>query len=386
MYQAETSSAKSRGRLVSIEGWFITIGIVISYWITYGTSSNTKAAIQFRLPIVLQAVFAIITLICLMRLPESPRWLLLRGRGDEAQEVLAMLDGPNTPLDAQHIIDLRADIEAVIAAEASTTIRDMFRNSPQKTSLRLALGYGIQMMQQLTGINAVIFYVPILLEQSMGLEHSLALIVSGCTGICFLVFTFIPIFYIDSVGRREPLMFGAAGQSISMMLIAILLRVGGKGPDTAAVIFIFVYIATYSGFSWVSTPWVYPVEINELRFRAKGAALATTANWIWNFTIVEVTPIGVQNLGWKFYLIFMAFNAAFVPIIYFFYPETAGKTMEELDMLYAEPGRSIISLAIHSGRGSQVGEGSLAMRMRRSSVAGTIEREKVLGSNGAGEV
>jgi hypothetical protein len=169
-----------------------------------------------------------------------------------------------------------------------------------------------------------------------------------------------------------------------MMLIAILLRVGGKGPDTAAVIFIFVYIATYSGFSWVSTPWVYPVEINELRFRAKGAALATTANWIWNFTIVEVTPIGVQNLGWKFYLIFMAFNAAFVPIIYLFYPETAGKTMEELDMLYADSRRSIISLAIHSGRGSQVGEGS--MRMRRSSAAGTIEREKVLSSNGAGEV
>lgn len=379
MYQAETSSAKSRGRLVSLEGWFITIGIVISYWITYGTSTQTNPALQFRTPIVLQAAFAIVTLICLLKLPESPRWLLLRGRGEEAQEVLAMLDGPNTPLDAQHIVDQRADIEEVIRAEATTTVRDMFRRSPQKTPLRLALGYGIQMMQQLTGINAVIFYVPILLEQTMGLEHSLALIVSGCTGICFFVFTFLPIIYIDSVGRRKPLMLGAAGQSISMMLIAILLRIGGKGPSTAAIIFIFVYIATYSGFGWVAIPWLYPTEINELRFRAKGAALATTANWIWNFAIVEITPIGIQNLGWKFYLIFMVFNAAFVPIIYFLYPETAGKTLEELDLLYAVSGDSSISAAIHSRKGSQIPEGSLSKR--RSSATGTfVEKEKVLGN------
>jgi len=375
MYQAETSSAKSRGRLVSLEGWFITIGIVIAYWITYGTSSSHNAAIQFRTPIALQAVFAIVTLICLLKLPESPRWLLLKQRGDEAQEVLAMLDGKDTPIDAPHIIEQRADIEEVIAAESTTTIRDMFRNGQQKTMLRLALAYGIQMMQQLTGINAVIFYVPILLEQTMGLDHSLALIVSGCTGICFLVFTFLPILYIDSVGRRKPLMLGAAGQSISMMLLAILLRIGGKGPSTAAIIFIFVYIATYSGFGWVAIPWLYPTEINELRFRAKGAALATTANWIWNFAIVEITPIGIKNLGWKFYLIFMVFNAVFVPIIYFFYPETAGKTLEELDLLYATSKRGSISVARRSHQGTEIPEGSLARR--RSSVGSMqVEKEK----------
>jgi sugar porter (SP) family MFS transporter len=383
MYQAETSSAKSRGRLVSLEGWFITIGIVISYWITYGTSSSHNPGIQFRTPIVLQAAFAIVTLICLLKLPESPRWLLLKGRGDEAQVVLAMLDSPNTPTDAPHIVELRQDIEEVIAAESSTTIRDMWRNSPQRTPLRLALGYGIQMMQQLTGINAVIFYVPILLEQTMGLEHSLALIVSGCTGICFLVFTFLPIIYIDNVGRRKPLMLGAAGQSISMMLIAILLRVGGKGPSTAAIIFIFVYIATYSGFGWVAIPWLYPTEINELRFRAKGAALATTANWIWNFAIVEITPIGIQNLGWRFYLIFMVFNACFVPIIYFFYPETAGKTLEELDLLYAVAGRSSISVALHSHKGGEIPEGSLAMRRHSSAGATIAEKDKAMGKGEA---
>jgi len=238
-------------------------------------------------------------------------------------------------------------------------------------------------MQQLTGINAVIFYVPILLEQTMGLEHSLALIVSGCTGICFLVFTFLPIIYIDSVGRRKPLMLGAAGQSISMMLIAILLRVGGKGASTAAIIFIFVYIATYSGFGWVAIPWLYPTEINELRFRAKGAALATTANWIWNFTIVEITPIGIQNLGWRFYLIFMVFNACFVPIIYFFYPETAGKSLEELDLLYATSGQSSIAVAVHSHKGVEIPEGSLALRRNSSAAATIAEKEKALGQGSA---
>lgn len=79
---------------------------------------------------------------------------------------------------------------------------------------------------------------------------------------------------------------------------------------------------------------VYPTEINSLTMRTKGAALGAATNWIFNFMVVEITPIGIQNLGWQFYTIWIALNAAMVPVIYVFYPETAGRTLEDMDDYY----------------------------------------------------
>ncbi|GAO48299.1 general substrate transporter [Saitoella complicata NRRL Y-17804] len=335
MYQAETSKAHSRGRMVSIEGWFITVGIVISYWVTYGTAGVPDGAIQFRLPIVLQALFAIITLILIFGLPESPRWLMNCGREVEAREVIALLEG--VPIESEECERQFNDIKVSLSAESQggpIQFKEYFRGGEQQTFRRLLLAYGIQMMQQLTGINAVIFYSAYLLQNTLGLDRELSLIVGGCTGLCFFVFTFIPIIFIDKWGRRKPLIYGAAFQAVCMCMIGVLIGVGGKSAGTAAIIFVFLYIASYSGFGWVACPWLYPTEIVELRFRSKGTALATMSNWSWNFMVVEITPIGAETLGYKFFFIFMVFNACFVPLIYFFYPETAGKSLEELDLLF----------------------------------------------------
>ncbi|KAF8250488.1 putative sugar transporter [Wilcoxina mikolae CBS 423.85] len=341
MYQAETTKARSRGRMISIEGWFITIGITISYWITYGTSFSNDPTVQWRTPIILQCAFGAVTAMMLFGLPESPRFLMAKGRKEEALEALALLEGED-----QNSAAVQAQFKSIQAAldfsagsnNGEVTFKDYFKGGKQQTFRRLALGYGIQMMQQLTGINAVIFYSAYLLENVLNLDRELSLIVGGCTGLTFFVFTFIPILFIDSWGRRKPLMLGAAGQAVAMAVIAVCVKLSVEDNNiaagTAGVIFVMVYIATYSGFAWVATPWLYPTEINELRFRNQGTALATSANWLWNFVVVKITPLGAQNLGWKFFLIFMVFNASFVPIIYFLYPETAGKTLEELDSLF----------------------------------------------------
>ncbi|KAI5477836.1 hypothetical protein MNV49_005920 [Pseudohyphozyma bogoriensis] len=84
-----------------------------------------------------------------------------------------------------------------------------------------------------------------------------------------------------------------------------------------------------------STVWVYPPEILPMEWRAKGTALATSTNWIINFAVVKIMPISISNIGWKTYIIFACFNASFVPVIYFFYPETAGKSLEEIDEIFA---------------------------------------------------
>ncbi|KAI5844619.1 general substrate transporter [Morchella snyderi] len=342
MYQAETTKARSRGRMISIEGWFITIGIVISYWITYATSKHSNPDIQFRTPIVLQAVFGIVTMVMLIGLPESPRFLMAKDRREEALEVLAYLD--DEPIDSPNVQRQFKSISDALASEANSAsggkimFKDYFAGGKKQTFRRLCLAYGIQMMQQLTGINAVIFYSAYLLQNVLNIERELSLIIGGCTGLTFFVFTFIPILFIDSWGRRKPLIYGAAGQSVCMMFIAVLVKLsavdGNDAAGVAAVIFVIVYIATYSGFAWVATPWLYPTEISELKFRSQATALATSANWLWNFVVVKITPLGIENLGWKFFLIWMCFNGAFVPIIYFLYPETAGKTLEELDSLF----------------------------------------------------
>jgi len=175
---------------------------------------------------------------------------MARGRIDEANEVLALLEG--APIDSQ-VVRMESDIiRAAIEAESAggpIQWREYFGGGKKQTFRRLILAYGIQMMQQLTGINAVIFYSSYLLQNVLGLDRHLSLIVGGCTGLSFFVFTFIPIIFIDRWGRRKPLMLGAAGQAISMLVIAILVKLAGEGnkkAGAAGVVFVMIYVSLIS--------------------------------------------------------------------------------------------------------------------------------------------
>jgi hypothetical protein len=103
----------------------------------------------------------------------------------------------------------------------------------------------------------------------------------------------------------------------------------------ASIAFFFLYYVFF-GIGWQGVPWLYPTEINSLSMRTKGAALGTATNWIINFLVVEITPSGIDTLGWRFYIIWTVFNASFVPIVYLFYPETAGRTLEDVDRFFRE--------------------------------------------------
>lgn len=135
------------------------------------------------------------------------------------------------------------------------------------------------------------------------------------------------------------MMWGAAGQCACYAIISGLLsQTGGANGHkfgAGATTFFFVYYLFF-GICWQGIPWLYPTEINGLSMRTKGAALGTASNWISNYVVVQITPIGIANLGWKFYLIWMAFNAAIVPLVWLFYPETANRHLEDIDKLYQE--------------------------------------------------
>ena len=147
------------------------------------------------------------------------------------------------------------------------------------------------------------------------------------------------LFFIERLGRRPLLMGMAAVQSIAFLGISISTEVshanGAHIPGIIATVFICLYFIAF-GFGWVATPWLYPAEINSLSMRTKGAALATAMDWIFNYFVVQTTPIGIHYLKWGIYLVYCILNALFVPIIYLFIVETAGKSLEQIDRWFAQ--------------------------------------------------
>lgn len=134
-------------------------------------------------------------------------------------------------------------------------------------------------------------------------------------------------------------------------------------------------------------PWLYPSEINSLEFRTQGAAIATATNWITNFIVVQITPPGITNIGWRYYIIYTVFNFAFMPIIYFFYPETANRTLEDLDLLFEEHGDLFVQKHKEATQNANPYEGIRAQRrMEKAGRIGVVGKvDDVEGARMSGE-
>ncbi|KAK5957130.1 hypothetical protein OHC33_001499 [Knufia fluminis] len=348
VWQTETSQVAWRGKLVVIELIMNIAGFSVSNWITYGMS-YAGGAVSWRFPLAFQLIFIIILYATVPWLPESPRWLIAHEYEDEAFSILADLEDKD-PNDS-YILAQHKEIVFTVQYERQNSPKwsELLRGKTggkagTSTIRRLILGAGTQFMQQFAGINVTSYYLPTVLIQSVGLTEELARLLAACNSVSYLLFSLIAIPNIERTGRRKMLMYAAAGQCFCYLMITILLGLNqqpdigvqkAKALGSASVTFFFIYYIFF-GIGFQGVPWLYPTEINSLAMRTKGAAIGTATNWMCNFIVVEITPIGIQSLGWQFYIIWVVFNAAFVPIVYFFYPETAGRTLEDLDAYYRE--------------------------------------------------
>ncbi|KAL4740140.1 hypothetical protein BDV11DRAFT_105567 [Aspergillus similis] len=233
--------------------------------------------------------------------------------------------------------------------------RNILKPDGVSTGRRVLLGYGMQFMNQVGGINLIVYFIPTVLHDNVGLSRNLSMIIGGCVQIMFVLGSFFPTFFVDRVGRRAPMMWGSFTLGVCMMMVSILLSFKGKenehATSSASVAFFFVYMFAF-GASVNCIPWVYVPEILPLHARAKGTAVGISSNWIWNFFVVMITPVIINRLQWKAYLIFMCTNFAFVPLVYFCYPETANFTLEEIDYLFTnrEKGAVKLSKELHKER------------------------------------
>jgi sugar porter (SP) family MFS transporter len=316
--------------MVMIEGALITCGIMISYWIDLGLSF-APGSVAWRFPLAFQIFFCIIILVFIPFLPESPRWLILKGREDEAREVIAAL--ADTDVADRAVENEFLAIKETVEEMAKGTFADLFTMDENRNLHRTLLAYFNQVFQQISGINLITYYAAVIYH-GLGMSDFLSRLLAALNGTEYFLASWPAVFLVERVGRRKLMLFGAVGQAATMAILAgVNSRTDATGFQIAGIVFLFVF-NTFFAVGWLGMTWLYPAEIVPLRIRAPANALSTSANWIFNFLVVMITPVAFNNIGYRTYIIFAAINASMVPCVYFFYPETAYRSLEEMDTIF----------------------------------------------------
>jgi len=348
VYLSEIAKRRIRGRIVVIQQWAIEWGILIMYLVGYGCSYINSTA-EFRIPWGLQAIPAILLFILLPMFPRSPRWLASKGRWDEATETLANINANgnrNDPAVLAEISEIREALEE--ERKEGTSYFALFRRHNVR---RTMLAYFVQVWQQLAGGNVMMYYVVYVFEMA-GLTGQVNLIASLAQYIIMVVFQVPVFFYIDRIGRRAMLLAGSLGMGIFIFAVGGILATQGqpvasvgananvhitittKEAQNAVLVCSYFFILVYT-MTLAPVAWCYAPECLPLSIRAPGMGFAASGNWIFNFALGFFVPPAFNNIGWKTFMIFGTF--CFAMFIHFFlaYPETACKSLEEIDDLFA---------------------------------------------------
>ena len=242
-----------------VEGSLITAGICLSYWLDLGFSFLEPSTVAWRFPIAFQIVFALIIMAVVLGLPESPRWLLLKGNEDEALTVLSALS--DLPVDDPKIQSEFLEIKDTVAEMSKGSFRDLFTMGKERNFHRVVLAYANQMFQQISGINLITYYAAFIYENNIGLDGLLSRILAACNGTEYFLASLIPIFIVEKAGRRPLMIFGAIGTSLSMVVLAISTSFEGQtAPGLVATVFLFIF-NTFFAIGWLGMTWLYPAEI-----------------------------------------------------------------------------------------------------------------------------
>jgi sugar porter (SP) family MFS transporter len=315
------------------------------YWVDYGFYWLDTTSVQWRFPIAFQCAFALVVLLGVLCLPESPRWLIKKGHYDDAAKVLAQMD--NTTEDDVYVqVQLRQLQEAIGDSEkllGDFSYKELLTNGPEQNFYRTTIAFVAQAFQQLSGINLITYYATTVFLSIIPEQKTARLLTCG-NGTEYFAASLVALFLIDTLGRRKLMLGTAALMSISMAILAGTVSVvnakaeqGIHGiPESYVAAFFLYFFNTCFAFGWLGMTWLYPPEITPIRIRAPASAIATSSNWLFNFLIVMITPVSFSSIGYKTYIIFTVLNLSFIPVIWAFFPETKRRSLEEIDLIFAE--------------------------------------------------
>ena len=325
LYISEISPANKRGTLVTLYQLAIVLGINIVFFFNYKVSQYSTEAwnvdFGWRYMVGSEVVPAMLFFIALLIVPESPRWLLKKGREEEALNVLTKV---NTEEQAKKVLQ---DIDLALKKEKGT-FKELF-----EPGLRMAMLIGIilALFSQITGINSIMYYAPEILK-SAGFGVDSALMQTVIIGVVNTIFTFVAIKYIDDLGRRTLLLWGASGMALCLFGIGLLYQLAfTDGPWL--LILILGFVGCFA-MSLGPIPWVIISEIFPTKMRGTAMSLAIVVLWVGVVIISQFTPVLLKMGESITFWIFMINAILFLIFTVRFIPETKGKTLEEIEQYW----------------------------------------------------
>ncbi|KAF7537727.1 hypothetical protein G7Z17_g12785 [Cylindrodendrum hubeiense] len=347
VYLAEIAKRERRGRIIIIQQLAIEWGILIMYFIGYGCGYIDGPA-SFRTAWGTQFIPCVGLMIGLPFLPRSPRWLAKVGREEEAIQTLANIQAGGDTRDALVIAEWREISETLaLERESGSGWRKFIKKGMWK---RTMAGLSVQAWQQLSGANVMVYYMPYVFQMA-NLTGKINLITAGVQYALFIVFTTVMFFFIDNTGRRSLLFWGSLAMGFCHFVVGgmlrsygvdvpggvdgnanVVIRVTGS-PAYTVIAFSYLLIIVYA-LTLAPVAWIYAAEVWSTGTRATGMAMAAEANWLFNFALGMFTPPAFLNIKGNIFIVFGVLCIGAAIQAWFTYPETCGKTIEEVEELF----------------------------------------------------
>jgi sugar porter (SP) family MFS transporter len=316
MYIAEIAPANLRGRLVGFFQFNVVFGILLAYFSNYVIGLQRFGATEWRWELGVTAVPAALFFIMLFTIPRSPRWLVKKGRIAEARTVLQLTGDENFEHDLQDIVE-SIEVERSLAAEKLFSRRYAFP---------IFLAVSIGMFNQLSGINAILYYLNDIFAHAgfSKVSGNLQAVAIGGTN---LIFTMIAMAVIDKIGRKTLLLVGSVGTALCLAGVSVIFFTGRH--ENLLVWLLVGYIAFFA-FSQGAVIWVYLSEVFPNTVRAKGQSLGSFSHWFMNALISGIFPLMAASSGAYPFVFFAVMMVVQFFVVLLVYPETKGFTLEEM--------------------------------------------------------
>jgi len=318
VYIAEIAPAKNRGKLVSLNQLAIVIGILFAYLVNWQLSKLGESS--WRWMLATAAVPSLCFFLGLLVIPESPRWLISRGKQQEGEQVLARIFGTEAAKEQV------AEVQRVISSEQGSW-SEVFAPGIRA---RLIVAIALAVFSQITGINTVLYYGSIIVsEHFSGQSSNMALAANVIIGGVNFIFTIIAMLFLDRWGRRGILMTASGGMAVALAALVISFRIPSL-PPAVMLLEILIYVAFFA-FGMGPGVWLYIAEIFPTKIRGRAAALATSSLWAGTLvvTFTFLSLVKSAGIGGTF-AIYSALSAICFLYIWKFVPETRGRTLEEI--------------------------------------------------------
>lgn len=326
-YMSEMAPAKYQGQLSGINQTMIVSGMLISYIVDYFLR-ELPIEIGWRLMLSIAAIPALILYLGVLKLPESPRFLIKKGKFEEAKTVLTHIRN-NQDVEKEYN-EIKNTIQLENKTLTNHSLATLFNG---KYKYLVVAGLGVAAFQQFQGANAIFYYIPLIVEQATGKTASSALMWPIIQGIILVLGSLLFIAIADKFKRRTLLMIGGFVMGLSFILPAIIHIFAPSTNPILIVVFLSIYVAFYS-FTWAPLTWVIVGVIFPLAIRGLASGAASSLNWIGSFLVGLLFPVMTayfsQQLVFAIFGIVCLIGVLFVKICL---PESKGRTLEEIEKL-----------------------------------------------------